>query len=199
MITPEDITTEPLRRVLSDPPSIVVGSYRFTCLECHGLFESTPRTPGRLTQHMHIVLDHGLNDECLNCHDRYYRNKLALASGDVVSFTEAARLCAECHGTAYRDWQKGMHGRANGYWDATRGVRRQLTCTECHDPHAPALKPMRALPGPDTLRMGEPPEPGKVEHIRKRNPLRQWGTAGRDAHLPNQPPRDEFEHVKDGN
>jgi hypothetical protein len=26
----------------------------------------------------------------------------------------------------------------SGHWDTTRGSRERRTCTDCHDPHAPA-------------------------------------------------------------
>jgi hypothetical protein len=26
-----------------------------------------------------------------------------------------------------------------GYWDKTKGARMRNTCTDCHDPHAPAF------------------------------------------------------------
>jgi hypothetical protein len=62
-------------------------------------------------------------------------------------------LCAQCHGTTYRDWQRGMHGKTMGSWDKSSGKQRRLLCTECHNPHAPAYGRLAPLPGPRTLRM----------------------------------------------
>jgi hypothetical protein len=63
-------------------------------------------------------------------------------------------VCAKCHGPAYRDWQKGTHGKTLGSWQAGDS-RRRLGCTECHDPHSPAYPRIVPLPAPTTLRMGD--------------------------------------------
>jgi hypothetical protein len=97
-----------------------------------------------------------------------------LSNGETIVFGEAPTLCAQCHGTTWRDWEQGMHGRANDYWDVTRGAVRWLSCVECHDPHAPAFDPMQALPGPNTLRMGDPRRDRHLEVAERRNPLRYW-------------------------
>jgi hypothetical protein len=65
-----------------------------------------------------------------------------------------------------------MHGRTNGYWDASRGEARRLTCTECHDPHAPALPAMTPLPGPATIRMHV--VPADPHRAAPESPLRRW-------------------------
>jgi hypothetical protein len=150
-------------------------------MDCHSLFPPREETPEHLLQHGHIVLDHGINDRCRNCHDPNDRNKLILHGGQVIGYSEVVRLCSKCHGPTYRDWQKGVHGRANGYWDTSRGPRHRLKCIQCHDPHAPyspAMDPLKPLPGPDTLRMRAahgPPEQAESEdqlghwrHIRAR-------------------------------
>ena len=180
----EDITTNPVRQPLADPPRIVVGSYAMHCMECHRHFESRPDTPRRLMQHRHIVLDHGLNDRCLNCHDREDRNKLVLDGARLIPYAEADMLCAQCHGTAWRDWQRGTHGRTNDYWDISRGPMRRLVCIECHDPHTPAFAPMRPLPGPNTLRMGTPRTAEHASDASRRNPLLQWSVGRPPAHAP---------------
>jgi len=187
-IARQDITTDPMRRPLPDPPWVESGGYELTCMACHRIFESLPDKPRRLMQHRHVALDHGLNDRCLNCHDRDDRNLLVLASGETILFADAPRLCAQCHGTTYRDWSQGMHGRTNDYWDVTRGPRRRLSCTECHDPHAPAYDAMRPLAGPNTLRMGKPHRDRHAEAVGKRNPLRHWSMAEPRAHAADDEP-----------
>ncbi len=173
-ISDDQITTRPVREVLSNAASIIVGGYRLGCMECHKLFESPSESPRRLMQHMDIELNHGLTERCLDCHDKDNRNELALTGGATVPFTDVPRLCGKCHGPTYRDWQRGMHGRTNGYWDQSRGEQRRLSCIECHDPHAPAFDPMQSLPGPNTLRMGDPDRARDGEKGSKRNPLRHW-------------------------
>ncbi len=39
-VSDEQITTRPVREVLSSPPSIIAGGDRLGCMECHKLFES---------------------------------------------------------------------------------------------------------------------------------------------------------------
>jgi hypothetical protein len=170
----DEITTDPMRIPLDDPPHIVVAGFELECMECHRMFESLPDTPRWIMQHRHILLDHGLSDRCLDCHDRDDRNRLALGGGETVPFADAPRLCAHCHGTTWRDWERHVHGRTIDSWDETRGPRRRLSCVECHDPHAPAYDPMRPLPGPNTLRMGEPRRERHPEPVERRNPLRHW-------------------------
>jgi hypothetical protein len=193
-VSAEDISTEPVRHPLGDPPRIVIGGYEMHCMECHRHLDSRRETPRRLTQHRHIELDHGVNDRCLNCHDLEDRNKLALDGGRTIPFGEAATLCAQCHGTAWRDWQRGTHGRTNEYWDLTRGPVRRLVCIECHDPHAPAFPPMKPLPGPKTLRMGTPREGGHADEAGRRNPLLQWSIGQPRAHGPREEASSDAPH-----
>jgi hypothetical protein len=177
----EEITTDPLRSPLADPPLMLVAGFEKKCTECHRLFTSPLDTPRRLMQHCEVVTDHGLNDRCFNCHDREDRNRLVLNSGETVPFADATRLCAECHGPVWRDWERGIHGRTVDYWDASRGPRRRLTCVECHDPHVPAYDPMQPLPGPHTLRMGEPHDDRHQDEVEARNPLQRWRDRQHDS------------------
>jgi len=143
--------------MLGDPPVINIDGFDRTCMDCHRTFPPRPDTPVRLLKHEHVVLDHGINDRCRNCHYDADRDKLVLRGGVVIGYGEVEQLCAKCHGPTYRDWQRGAHGRTHGYWDTTRGEMVRLQCTQCHDPHnprVPAMDPLWPLPGPDTLRVG---------------------------------------------
>jgi hypothetical protein len=163
------------RRPMTEPPSIVVGGFSHACNECHRLFDSPPVEHRVLTQHTNIAFNHGMNNRCFNCHDRKNRERLVLHDGSLVTFNEVSRLCSQCHGTVYRDWQMGTHGKTMGSWDVhTTGVYAQhrLNCNDCHDPHSPAYKPIQPLPGPDTLRMGD--QSPHEESERHHTPLRHW-------------------------
>jgi len=134
-------------------PEYRIAGLDLRCSTCHDLFESRPFiSPERLVQHTEFVYDHGTTNRCFNCHDNANRNRLRLVTGELIEFGDSVRLCAQCHGPLYRDWQRGLHGKKVGSWAQGRGER--LTCTQCHDPHAPAFAPMSLLPGPRTLRMG---------------------------------------------
>ncbi len=104
--------------------------------------------------HDDIVLDHGPTDRwCLDCHNPDDRDVLRLVNGRLISFDESYLLCGQCHGTIFRDWRQGIHGRRQGYWN---GGKSYLLCAHCHDPHAPCVPRHRAaaaageaaVPGP---------------------------------------------------
>ncbi len=174
MVAENLISTNPLRERPSLPPTIQSGSYDLRCMECHRLFDGGRTDQRPLTQHLDIQLDHGLNAWCFNCHDREQRDRLLLDNGETVAFSKVPQLCGKCHGPVFRDWEKGMHGRTNGSWDAASGRQIRLVCTECHDPHAPAISAMSLLPGPHTLRLGETSHSKVHEVSGKHNPLLRW-------------------------
>jgi len=117
----------------------------FPCSSCHdGMPPNTKRR--QLTDmHTEIVLNHGPNRWCLDCHDANKRDQLHLASGAPVQFTESYRLCGQCHGDKYRDWKVGVHGKRTGDWN---GQKQYLLCVNCHNPHSPHFKPIKPLPAP---------------------------------------------------
>ena len=168
---PALIAGGPLRSRILGTPTTDVAGLDLKCSDCHKLFQSEAATPDSLLQHTDIVMQHGMNDRCFNCHSPEERNLLELRDGTRVPFEEVQRLCAECHGTLYRDWQAGSHGRTSGSWDPASGEQRRLVCTDCHDPHAPAFPGLAPLPGPNTLRMGE--RKSQADHHPASNPLRR--------------------------
>ncbi|MFT5424495.1 MAG: hypothetical protein ACI89L_002290 [Phycisphaerales bacterium] len=194
LVSHEDLKPGAFRENLTDPPLVRIGSVEQRCNNCHVLFTNVREDGRPLTQHTDIVLNHGLNDGCLNCHDKGDREKLTLRSGQAVGYDNAQRLCAECHGPIYRDWQSGAHGKTIGYWDQNQGEAIKLTCTQCHDPHSPAYAPMEPLPGPRTLRMGDPKAPHAEGAIDPRNPLQRWLLEDADGHDSNHEPLDTQTH-----
>lgn len=172
-ISPEDIDRTHAREVMGDPPVSVMGGVEMSCDACHGIFESGKEESETRQQHLEIKLEHGLNSRCFNCHSRGNRNMLILPGENEILFADVEQLCASCHGTTYRDWAVGIHGKARGSWEIGSPERRLMVCTECHDPHHPAFRPIKPLPPPETLRMRATER--KLGHSRpgKRNPLRQ--------------------------
>ena len=166
-----EIDPSPMRPLFSDPPTLEVGGYQQSCSECHRLFESQPDVSVTMGQHQDIVLDHGLNDRCLNCHSTKDRDKLILHGEKEIGYDQVVQLCAKCHGPTFRDWERGMHGRTAGHWDVAYGPQTRLACTQCHDPHAPAFPSLEPLPAPNTLRMGEPPSDVHAPDPAKESPL----------------------------
>jgi len=173
-ILASDIDPSPRFNAMTDPPTTIIGGNAQRCNDCHGLVDLSRNDGEPLVQHKGIALDHGLNDRCLSCHDTKDRNRLVGRHGENLAYKDVAQLCSQCHGPVYNDWSNGTHGKTLGYWDASQGESRRLICTECHDPHAPAYKPMKPLPGPHTLRMGKQGAEFATHMSEERNPLLRW-------------------------
>lgn len=180
-IDPADIDRDAVRSILPNPPEIMMGGLMQKCSDCHDLFDSGVKSAAEVLQHTDIVHNHGMNDACYNCHSNDDRSKLVLRDGEEIEFVHVERLCSQCHGTVYRDWQVGGHGKTRGSWDSKSGKQWRLTCIQCHDPHAPAFDSMTPLPGPNTWRMGPTGEPHGHEAM-QRNPLERWKKGAQDGH-----------------
>ena len=171
-VVPPWVTNPATIRNPSMKPEIQLAGYSYRCSDCHKLFNSPAETTRSLTQHRDIVLKHGMNTRCFNCHHRTNRDALVDDWGREIPFDQPQLLCAKCHGPVYRDWLHGSHGRTSGYWDTARGPQVRAKCTQCHDPHQPPFPPMRPAPAPRTLRMGAPDDP--TEYPSERDPLRVY-------------------------
>jgi hypothetical protein len=126
------------------PPPFTPGV--FPCSGCHEEFEPNA-TPRKLKKkHKEIVLHHGdENRWCTDCHTVGNIDKLHLASGELIDFTESYKLCGQCHGPTLRDWKAGAHGKRTGSWS---GEKQYLLCASCHNPHSPKFQPLKPLPPP---------------------------------------------------
>jgi hypothetical protein len=154
------------------PPRQTVGldlirnGWTYNCMECHTLIAAKWQYDRPVNEHRDIKLEHGNNRFCLNCHHATDRNVFADYDGSPIAQADVVQLCAKCHGPTYRDWQAGVHGRQNGFWQAERGPKTKLRCIQCHDPHRPKrsdMKPLAPLRYPS--RAANPPEPtGRMSH-----------------------------------
>jgi hypothetical protein len=128
------------------PPPPFSEDYIFPCSDCHADMESNTERRELVDMHDDIVLNHGPSERwCLDCHNTDDRDNLRLVNGSLVGFDESYQLCGQCHGTIFRDWRAGIHGRRRGYWN---GAKEYLLCAHCHDPHSPKYKPIAPLPPP---------------------------------------------------
>jgi len=117
----------------------------FPCSACHADLEPDA-TPRALDEHKNISLRHGEREHwCFECHNPTDRDKLRLASGALIPFSESYRLCGQCHGDKLRDWKVGVHGKRTGEWE---GRRQYLLCAHCHNPHSPRFQPLTPMPPP---------------------------------------------------
>ena len=112
-------------------------------IACHnGYYPPVPisKNPRALTMHLDIIpnsldLQHGNQAIwCLDCRSAKQRRFLEDNFGNPIGFNEPQKLCGKCHGSVYRDWRDGIHGKRIGEW-ASDGKKRWFVCTECHNPH----------------------------------------------------------------
>jgi hypothetical protein len=120
------------------------------CRACHGPEKDFPVNFKRrevLLVHRNVRLNHGgVRVWCLDCHDPNNRNYLLpLSDGKLIDFQHSYLLCGKCHGTKYRDWKDGIHGKRTGSWS---GEKNYLLCIGCHDPHSPKFKALAPKPPP---------------------------------------------------
>jgi hypothetical protein len=121
----------------------------FPCSDCHEDMDVNHRR--RLLADEHVEISESFNHAseqrwCLDCHNPDDRDVLRLANGDLVSFDESYNLCGQCHGTIFRDWKAGIHGKRTGEWN---GKKQYRLCVHCHNPHDPKFKPIKPLPPPN--------------------------------------------------
>ena len=202
------VVVQPHREILHDPPMIEIGTFMHDCQNCHSLFKSLPETDRRLgeklNQHTDIVLNHGMNDRCFNCHDIDNRNKLVLNGGKTIGYDNVEILCSKCHGPTYRDWQKGIHGRVDGYWNKSKGTPIHRKCTECHNPHSPAFGQWPLMPGPHSLRVhaedyerARKAEEEEAVHASVHIPLRQWSVTAEERQAVSGPSESSDQSVEE--
>lgn len=142
-----DVANEPspVAEGIQTPAPPLSADY-YPCTTCHEKGKTNNLRRQLKEDHTDIVFDHdSQNRWCLDCHAPLDRDKLHLASGELIDFNQSYRLCGQCHGTNYRDWKVGIHGKRAGMWN---GQKSYLLCVHCHDPHSPAIKPINPFPSP---------------------------------------------------
>jgi hypothetical protein len=121
------------------------------CRACHGPEKDFPVNVKRkedLLFHHNVQLKHGgVRVWCLDCHHPDNRNfLLPLSDGEPIAFEQSYKLCGKCHGTIFRDWRYGIHGKRTGDWN---GKKQYYLCTNCHNPHTPRFKALEPKPAPN--------------------------------------------------
>jgi hypothetical protein len=119
------------------------------CQSCHdGVdpMQGDPKKKGVF--HEKIEIKHGRNENCFNCHNRKQPADFSDFDGSPIKLEHVELLCAKCHGTTFRDWNNGAHGRRTGFWDVAKGGPKPTVCIACHNPHWPVFKALQAAPAP---------------------------------------------------
>lgn len=128
------------------PPPFTEGI--FPCSDCHADMEvnETKREMEEFHEEIRIINHNEEERWCLDCHNPGNRDMLRLAGGRLINFEQSYYLCGQCHGTIFRDWKAGVHGRRTGDWNGKKIYR---LCVHCHNPHQPRFKPLAPMPPPE--------------------------------------------------
>jgi len=115
------------------------------CRQCHSVYERLRIQNLKLPmkkEHQDLKYNHVASPKsCLLCHDENQTNHLVLLNGASVEFKDSVKLCGQCHGLVAMDWKQGLHGKQSGKGSPDN---RKMSCTECHNPHEPKFKKMKA-------------------------------------------------------
>jgi hypothetical protein len=125
------------------------------CTSCH-LGRNVVMADRRITDaHQNVRPEHPeqTGARCSTCHASDDVELLTLLSGRRATLDESYRLCAQCHFTQVEDWAAGAHGKRLDGW---RGQRVLMICTDCHDPHRPAIAPEIPFRAPRVERIRRP-------------------------------------------
>lgn len=130
------------------------GLVHYPCSSCHTPGLGTPTVPPAApATHKDIQPVHPAEagPACTVCHAMPRVELLVLASGETATLDQPYRLCAQCHFAQVEAWAGGAHGKRLESWQHRRVI---MNCTDCHDPHRPALGRRIPYPGPTLPRAG---------------------------------------------
>lgn len=160
-VDPAFLDTKPWRQGYADLVKAKEDLSDFDCYACH---EKSKPPVIKFDEQLRIILpkeheniqlahgSHNRNNVCYNCHNEQNLLTFQARDGRELKFQDSTALCGSCHGPTLRDFDAGVHGRTNGYWDRRQGPALRLDCVNCHDPHAPRIPSRAPAPPPHPLR-----------------------------------------------
>lgn len=129
---------------------------QYPCTSCHlGLrVVMADDRIGDAHQNIQPVHPEATGAVCSTCHAAENVERLVVKTTERPTLDHSYQLCAKCHFSQVEAWAGGGHGKRLDGWQGRRVV---MGCTDCHDPHAPALVPRIPFPGPTLpTRRGHP-------------------------------------------
>jgi hypothetical protein len=120
----------------SQSPALV----QYPCTSCHAGTTVAMAAQRASDAHDNILPVHPdtSGSLCATCHARENPGLLVLMGGKRATLDQSYRLCAQCHFAQADAWAGGGHGKRLDGWQGRRVV---MPCTDCHDPHHPAVQP----------------------------------------------------------
>ncbi len=76
---------------------------------------------------------------------------------------KAFEYCGQCHGTIFRDWRAGIHGKRTGFWN---GEKEYWVCLKCHNSHNPKFQKLK----PDSPPIKPTDIKFRKAHLKKESP-----------------------------
>ena len=123
------------------------GLTQYPCTSCHlGLrVVMADDRIGDAHQNIKPVHPKAAGAVCSTCHAAENVERLVVKTHERPTLDHSYQLCAKCHFSQVQAWAGGGHGKRLDGWQGRRVV---MGCTDCHDPHSPALVPRIPFPGP---------------------------------------------------
>ena len=121
---------------------------QFPCTSCHTKIPQSGSGAIRTrAMHQDIQIKHAGEAvmNCSTCHHSSSPDDLSMLGGQKVAMQSVHQQCAQCHSDQATDWAGGAHGKRLVGWKGPRVIN---TCTDCHNPHQPAIPERQPAAGP---------------------------------------------------